>query len=197
MVSVGILADIELGNAWQLGAAAALALVDACRSVLPPSSGVGLRWPNDLVDGDGRKIAGLLAETAIVSGRVREAVIGSGVNVNWTRAAMPDEIAERSSALCELAGGQVDRVALLRDYLARLDAGIAAVAAGESLLERFRAVSWLTERRVEVAVGDVSIAGTVAGIGDDGSLLLETDAGRLALGYGEVLRVTPAEGVPA
>lgn len=197
MVSVGVLADIEPGDAWQLGAAAALALLDACGSVLPPAAGLALKWPNDLVDGDGRKIAGLLAETAVVSGRVREAVIGSGVNVNWTRAAMPDEIADRSTSLCELAGGQVDRVALLRDYLARLDAGFAVVAAGESPLERFRAVSWLTERRVEVAVGDANVVGTVAGIGDDGSLLLETDAGRLALRYGEVLRVAPAEGVPA
>jgi len=197
MVSVGVRVDTEPGDAWRLGAAAALALLDACRSVLPPASPVTLKWPNDLVDGDGRKVAGLLAETAIVSGRVREAVIGSGTNVNWPRAAMPDELADRATSLCELAGGQVDRVVLLRDYLFRLDAGIAAVAAGQSPVERFRAASWLTERRVEVAVGEANVAGTVAGIGDDGSLLLETDAGPLALGYGEVLRVSPAEGVPA
>jgi BirA family transcriptional regulator, biotin operon repressor / biotin---[acetyl-CoA-carboxylase] ligase len=198
MVSVGLRVDLEPRDAWQLGAAAALALLEACGSVLPADARtLALKWPNDLVDGQGCKVAGLLAETAIVAGRVREAVIGTGVNVNWRPAAMPDEISARSTSLCELAGAEIDRVELLRDYLRALNAEVAAVSASRSPLERFRAVSWLTERRVEVAVGEQSVGGTVVGIGADGSLLLETDAGRLSLGYGEVIRVSAFDGVPA
>ena len=42
-----------------------------------------VRWPNDVVDADGRKLAGLLVETALEDGRLAEAVIGIGINVNW------------------------------------------------------------------------------------------------------------------
>jgi biotin-(acetyl-CoA carboxylase) ligase len=87
----------------------------------------------------------------------------------------------------------VDRVLLLGHLLVALDAEVAALERGESPLSRFRSHSWLDDRRVEVDTGDGSVVGRVAGIADDGSLLLDADAGRLALSVGEVARVHDAE----
>jgi BirA family transcriptional regulator, biotin operon repressor / biotin---[acetyl-CoA-carboxylase] ligase len=197
MVSVGVRPGLDAADAWLLGAATALAVRDACRAVLPPTmrDGLGLKWPNDVVDESGHKLAGLLLETAITGERVSEAVLGVGVNVNWPRTEMPSEIAERATSLIDLGGGPIDRVALLRSYLGGLAGEVAGLEAGISPLERYRAASWLTGRDAKVSVGGRILAGRVGGIAADGSLELETVGGRVGIAYGEVVQVG-VEGIP-
>jgi BirA family biotin operon repressor/biotin-[acetyl-CoA-carboxylase] ligase len=201
MVSIGMRSGLPATDAWQLAAASGLALLLACRRAVPTPAAnqLGLKWPNDLVDGEGLKLAGLLIETSIDGDQVREAVVGAGVNVNWRRADMPAEIKGNATSLSELGGALVDRVVLLSDYLAALDAEILAVEAGHSPVERYAAASWLDGRDVEVLAGDRIVTGTVSGIGKDGSLLVQTDEGPADLGHGEVLRVRVREayGAPA
>jgi BirA family transcriptional regulator, biotin operon repressor / biotin---[acetyl-CoA-carboxylase] ligase len=197
MVSVGLHPAIAAVDAWMLGATVALALREACEVTLGGgSSGTALKWPNDVVDAAGRKIAGILVETAVVDDRLGSAVVGTGVNVNWSRNTMPAEIADRAVALCDLAGSRVDRVALLGAYLAALDRRLTALEAGASPLDEYRAASWLDGRPVQVALGAGMLEGRVAGIGAGGTLLLETPAGTMALEHGEVLRVGTGAQVP-
>ncbi len=180
-----------------LSAAAGLALRDACEDCVPGLRGtLGLKWPNDLVAPDGRKLAGILVETAIAGDRLTEVVIGAGVNVNWPGREMPPEIAGRAVSLQDLAGAPVDRVALLAAYLDALDAGVAALEAGSSPLEAYRAASWLDGRQARVAIGEREIDGRVVGIGAEGALLLECAGDVLRLEQGEVLRVGPALEAP-
>lgn len=174
-----------------LGVAAALAVRDACAS-LAPDAGLAIRWPNDLVDRRGRKVAGLLVETALERGELVEAVVGIGINVNWLPADMPSEFGGRATSLGDLLGAPVDRVLLLGLVLDRLDAEARALEAGDSPVARLRPVSWLDGRAVEVDTGPTTIAGRVAGIADDGSLLLDAEIGRVALSVGEVARVHEA-----
>ncbi|MEZ5251620.1 MAG: biotin--[acetyl-CoA-carboxylase] ligase [Ilumatobacteraceae bacterium] len=58
----------------------ALAALDAVAEV----GGVraGLKWPNDLLV-DGAKLAGVLAQAAVVDGRIDHVVVGIGINVGW------------------------------------------------------------------------------------------------------------------
>ena len=180
-----------------LGVAAALAVRDACASLVP-DAGLSIRWPNDLVDRTGRKVAGLLVETALERGELVKAVVGIGINVNWLPAEMPDEIGDSATSLQDLAGAPVDRVLLLARVLDALDAEARALERGESPVDRLRAVSWLDGRAVEVDTGTTTVAGRAAGIADDGSLLLDAEVGRVALSVGEVARVheTLPAGVP-
>ena len=171
-----------------LGVAAALAVRDACASLVP-DAGLSLRWPNDLVDGTGRKVAGLLVETALERGELAEAVVGIGINVNWLPAEMPAEIGGSATSLRDLAGAPVARVLLLGRVLDALDAEARALDRGDSPVERLRAMSWLDGRAVEVDTGTTTVAGRAAGIADDGSLLLDAEVGRVALSVGEVARV--------
>ena len=191
MVSVALRPDVPPELSSLLGLCVALALRSACSSVAP-SAGLGIRWPNDLVDGLGRKVAGVLIETVLADGRLAEAVIGMGINANWQQEEMPPEIAAQATSLLELAGSPVDRVDLLGHLLDALDGEIQALERGESPIERARAVSWLDRHEVEVDLGDQVLAGRVAGLGDDGSLLLDAAEGRLALAMGEVVRVMDA-----
>ena len=188
MASVGLRPRLDPQAASMLGIVAALAVREACAAEV---SGHDLlvKWPNDVVTVDGLKLAGLLVETALEDGQLAEAVIGVGINVNWARSAMPAEVRERATSLGELAGREIDRVALLGRLLSLLDAEVTALERGESPVARLRAVDALDGREITVDLGAETLEGRAAGISDEGFLLLDTAAGRLALAIGEVVAV--------
>lgn len=193
MISVGLRPALPASHAWWLGAAAALAVRQAAEA----AAALWIRWPNDLVVRDGRKVAGLLLETAAEGERLSEAVIGIGINVNWPEAEMPAEIASGATSLMEAAGQALDRGDLLARLLSALDSEVGLVEEGISPLPRLRDASWLDGRPVRVAFGPTQVSGTATGIADDGSLIVATAGGPVAIGYGEVIGVTVSAPVPA
>jgi BirA family biotin operon repressor/biotin-[acetyl-CoA-carboxylase] ligase len=187
MVSVAFRPTLAAADGAWLGIAAALAAWRACRTVAE----VALKWPNDVVDVGGRKVGGLLVETAVDGDRLTEVVIGIGLNVNWRRVEMPQELATATS-LAELAGTDVDRAALLATLLAALDEEVAAVEVGRSPIARYRGACATLGTEVEVLVGDRLVTGTARDVGDDGALVLDTADGEVRCTSGEVVRVRPS-----
>lgn len=188
LLSVGLRPrGVAAATAWQISAAAALAGVRACA----PWAALAVRWPNDLVTADGLKVAGLLIETAAEDDALTEAVVGIGMNVNWRRADMPSEIAVGATSLADIAGTEVNRVAVATRLLEELDRQITAIEAGRSPYEAYRAASWLTGRLVDIDVAGTPIRDRVTGIADDGGLELEGRPGSLTAG--EVVRVRTAD----
>jgi BirA family biotin operon repressor/biotin-[acetyl-CoA-carboxylase] ligase len=196
MVSVGLRPRLDPAGAGLLGIASALAVRDACAAELPDHR-LQVKWPNDVVDAGGLKVAGLLVETALEDGILAEAVIGAGINVNWPRSAMPPEVSQRATSLLELSGRPIDRVGLLRRVLDALDAEVASLERGESPIARLQSVSAIDGRPVVVDMGSEQLDGLAAGFSDDGFLLLDTVAGRVALAIGEVVAVRPQAAVGA
>jgi BirA family biotin operon repressor/biotin-[acetyl-CoA-carboxylase] ligase len=144
--------------------AVGVAAAEASRAVT--GADVRLKWPNDLVAG-GRKLSGILAETVVEGGQVVALVVGIGVNVSWA----PDG----ATSLAELAGGEVDRAALLRPLLVGLDAwyGRLAAAPGASmLLMRYRQLLATIGRRVRVETDDGVIVGDAVDVDGEGRLLV-------------------------
>lgn len=188
------------GDLSGLSLAVGAALADALDAPGRGPARIGLKWPNDLwllddttaaAAAPGRKLAGILVETApLGSGRV--AVVGVGVNIGAqavadaaSGVASLDEIEPRAAAAATLA-----RVApCLFDALRRFDdAGFAPFA------DRFAARDLLRGRRVAGSGARGAIEGTAAGVGADGSLLVATTAGTIAVASGEwrLVRIEPA-----
>ena len=149
---------------------------------------VQLKWPNDLLK-DGDKLAGILVETQAAAAGTW-AIVGIGLNL-----AMPDELEARIgrpvAAVPWLA--RMDRDALmaaLLDGLAQaLQAfaatGFAAFSARWNLLHAYQGQPVTIVDR-----GAVLHEGLAAGVDDGGRLLLDTEAGRIAIVAGDVsLRV--------
>lgn len=181
-------------SGWRLVAAAALAMADAAEEVAGLRDGtVGLKWPNDLVaegaNGALLKLAGVLAETTGDGTALATAVVGTGMNVQWERAAFPATFAAAMTSLSELSGRPVDRDALLEAFLARLETRHEALRLG-----RFDAGGWsvrqrTTGRRLTVEVGGAAIEGIGEGVDPaTGALLLATDDGVVRVDSGEVTR---------
>lgn len=185
MASVAVRPRISSGSAWQLGMSVALAARTACL----PLASVGLKWPNDLVAGDGLKLGGLLIETTIDDHRVATAVIGLGINVNWPRSEMPADIAVAATSLGEMAGTEIDRADLLDSFLGALDDELSALEVGESPLARYREACVTVGTDVAVDSSGGRIEGRALEIDDGGALVVETASGRVALTSGEIVRL--------
>jgi BirA family biotin operon repressor/biotin-[acetyl-CoA-carboxylase] ligase len=146
---------------------------------------VRLKWPNDVLVGE-RKLAGILAE------RAGDAlVIGIGINVSLRAEELPVETAT-SLAIEESEVTDRDPVlrAVLRALADRYEAFCELAGADEQLVEDYRAACATLGRDVRVALpGGVMLEGTAVDIDADGRLLVETGAGREAVGAGDVLHV--------
>jgi BirA family transcriptional regulator, biotin operon repressor / biotin---[acetyl-CoA-carboxylase] ligase len=167
-------------HAWRLAAAVSLAMAEAGEALAGLQGGaIRLKWPNDLVlerDGAIRKLAGLLGETDGVGTADARAVVGIGVNADWSASAFPPNLAQTMTSLREAHGDRpIDRDELLEAFLTRLEPRVDALRD-----DVFDADDWLgrqvtTGRRVRlVEHGDaMSVARALAPDPDSGALVVE------------------------
>ncbi|HTO11884.1 MAG TPA: biotin--[acetyl-CoA-carboxylase] ligase [Candidatus Binatia bacterium] len=161
-----------------------------------------LKWPNDVLV-NGRKLAGILLE-ARFSGEIGRAgatsssnspptfppdhappapTIALGIGVNVAQRAFPPELAGRATSV-RLAGGAVDREALLTGLLDALDRwrGRLEREGFAPVRERWRALADTLGRTVTVE----GVTGVAVDVDDDGALLLEVDGHRRRVVGGEL-----------
>lgn len=80
-ISIVLRPDCAVGSAAQLGFAAALAVGDALRAILPRTERLTYKWPNDVLI-NSRKVAGLLLESeTFAPEKLSFIVLGVGVNL--------------------------------------------------------------------------------------------------------------------
>lgn len=164
---------------WSL--ACGISVAEAVRDLEPTLSAV-VRWPND-VDVAGRKLAGILVE-ACGAGRV---IFGIGVNTTGRAADAPAAIRHRVATLPDLVGRPLPRGRLLAAVVPRLLGLLAGITADRRLLAaRYRPLCGLEGRDVAVHVAGGVVAGICRGIADDGSLVVDTESGRVRLASGSL-----------
>lgn len=120
-----------------------------------------VKWPNDLVTPDGRKVAGLLAEMETEGVGIRYVVLGVGLNVN--QAAFPPELPNATS-LAALRGRQ-DRDAVLETAVA----AILAWCQHPGRLDLWRRRAHTLGKRVRIG----EIEGVATHLRDDGALIVD------------------------
>jgi len=167
--------------------------LSAAEAVRARGAGAGLKWPNDIVVG-GRKIAGLLAETAAIGGRKSEEIgredtafaLGIGINVN-------NEV-ERTGSFPEavsLAGltgrDDWDLEAMVEEIMASFARHLGIMKEeGTARLRRLAEESSATlGRRVRVTTAGRARTGLAVALGKDLSLILEGAGGRFSVVVGD------------
>ncbi len=165
-----------------LTATAALAAAEAIEALsgLP----VAIKWPNDLMLGEG-KAGGVLAEGP-VGGPI---AVGIGLNVNGAPDDLPGGLRGRATFVSHEAGREVEVGALAEELARRLDRVYHLLVAGqaEALVAGIAARDRLAGRRVRARVGSRMVTGEAVRWLDDGRLLMRDDDGRqITLEAGEV-----------
>jgi BirA family biotin operon repressor/biotin-[acetyl-CoA-carboxylase] ligase len=142
------------------------------------STPVGLKWPNDLMLGE-RKVGGILCEARWQGPVLGWVAVGVGLNV---RNQPPAELRRSAVSLVEHRPSlQVnDLLEPIVSSLRVLDLEVDRLSQGE--LDEFAARSWLAGRQIREP-----LCGTVAGLGDDGTLRVRTqDGAQVAVRSGSV-----------
>lgn len=154
-----------------------------------------IKWPNDVMI-DGRKVAGILAESALSGSQIQHAVVGIGVNVALDVSADP-EIAVTATSLNHASGSEIDRAELLRRILQHMDALYLELRRGRSPIAEWR--RWLDTlgQQVTVTHHGESDTGLAEDIDEHGNLLLRTDSGDLLTLTSGDITLRPAQGAPA
>ncbi len=173
-------------GAW-LTMLAGLAAAEAIEAVA--GLAVALKWPNDVVlrQGDGwGKVGGVLLDAALDGdGRLAQAVVGIGLNVNAPAGALPDPSvtpgALPAAGLLVAAGRPTPRRALLVALLERLEAHYAAADADHSPHAPWNArlITLGQPVRVSAAGSAAPLAGVAEATDAWGRLLVRDAAGTL------------------
>jgi BirA family biotin operon repressor/biotin-[acetyl-CoA-carboxylase] ligase len=159
--------------------------------------GLSLKWPNDIVALDG-KLGGILTE--VQSGRSPDTTVvtGIGLNVaidkqvefggdsNWAHQAVDLESIKPELPGRELiAGNLID--ALYLTFRQFGDSGLSA------FMNDWRQYDWLRGREVTVDMPERQITGIAAGIGDDGTLLVDVNGQQVQVLSGSIVMAGPRE----
>jgi BirA family biotin operon repressor/biotin-[acetyl-CoA-carboxylase] ligase len=143
---------------------------------------VEIKWPNDIVAQGGaqarrRKLAGILAEASTSADGLHYVILGFGINLR--SAAYPPAIADRATSVETELGRAPDAGAVLAETLAVLAVLFEQLVAGQAaaVLTRWRELAPSSRGSpVEWDSNGVTLAGTSAGIADDGALLVRVGA---------------------
>mgnify|MGYP003575408965 CR=1 FL=1 len=164
-------------HAPQITLTAAVALVETVGHFLQrfPS----IKWPNDILVG-GKKLAGILTEAACAAERVDYVVLGIGLNVNYSVAAMPEELRARATSMAASTGTQVSRESVLARLIQDIDRcyGELEESGFEILRRRWETHFDLRGRRIQVELDGQPLTGRALGIDGEGALILEDEQGR-------------------
>ena len=182
-LSFSIVLRPDAGQLHYLNMAATLAVSGAIAELTGLASAT--KWPNDVTI-NGRKVSGILVETAVEEGEPRHAVVGIGLNVNLDTSKIP-EIASAATSLYRETGKHLDRTRLMLSLLERLDGLYGAVRRGRSLTEQWTAQLDTLGRSIQVRWRDKLLEGKASGVNEQGNLLLaQADGSVVTVVAGEV-----------
>lgn len=121
--------------------------------MLLPKSDVTIKWPNDIYVGD-EKICGILIESRIEEGKVSEAIIGIGLNVNQTE--WHDGAPNPTSVKC-VTGKEMEIEQVSADLEKAIRKSIVLLENHEELKSRYLSALYRFEQKALYAEREVSI----------------------------------------
>ena len=155
--------------------AAAVAVAEALISDIGVAADI--KWPNDVMAG-GRKISGILVESATEGDQLQYAVLGIGLNISQ-RDFPPTLRQPATSVLLEL-GYEIKLEDLLRPLLARTDAWYRSATTNPKLaISRWEELSsYARGCEVRIASPEGPVEGTTRGLTPHGALVVELNDGQ-------------------
>jgi BirA family biotin operon repressor/biotin-[acetyl-CoA-carboxylase] ligase len=136
-----------------------------------------IKWPNDVLI-NGKKVSGILTESALRGQSVDWSVIGIGINANFDPKAYP-EIADTATSLSAELGREVSELKALLQLLHELKQLYMALCHDEPIHEEWQERLETLGKMVQITSGNQVQEGYADSVDSDGSLLLRRADGSL------------------
>ena len=149
-----------------------------------------IKWPNDVLI-QGKKVSGILTELEYDQNRQPFFVVGFGVNVNTTRADLPEEIRSSATSLQIEGDREIPRVVLLQAILHRLEENYLRLKHSdtEPIIATANSLSYRFGDWIQIKTADGIFRGQAEVIDRDGGLLFkDMNGNRQKFLVGEVLQ---------
>ena len=168
--SVILRPPVAPADATMITLAAAIAVVETLADAFQVVADI--KWPND-VHVRGRKLCGILVESAIENGALQFAIMGIGVNIAQQN--FPDELKDIATSLLIESGKEVAPDDFLKPLLARLEGWYRKALAqpAEIIAQWETRSSYARDCAVRVESSDGIIEGRTRGLAPSGALTLE------------------------
>jgi len=143
-----------------------------------------IKWPNDVLI-DGKKVCGVLTEIQPGKSNVDYAIVGIGINVNNE---LEKELDDVAISLNQLTGEDIPNTKLLENILKKFDFYYNKLSLSDFNLikDKWLLYSNIIDRKVKVKDGDKIATGNVIDIGENGSLILKTETGKVNIFSGDI-----------
>ena len=144
---------------------------------------LGLKWPNDILSPDGKKIAGILTEARLDADTVRDLIFGLGLNIS-PQEDFPTELKAIASSLAQATGQELDLNALTAGIIKNILTSWEEFKEerwAHSFKEYWTRYDILTGKVVTIQLRSEPVTGVVEGIDEVGSLRIKTGDGKTVL----------------
>jgi BirA family transcriptional regulator, biotin operon repressor / biotin---[acetyl-CoA-carboxylase] ligase len=175
-LSIILRPEINPADSAVITLAAAVAVAETLQIDFDVASDI--KWPNDVL-ARGRKICGVLVESAIEGHQLQYAVMGIGVNLSQRE--FTGELKESATSLLIETGRAVAPDEFLNAMLDRLDRWYRnAISHGEEVIARWEDLStYARDCAVSVKTSTGSLEGVTHGLAASGALLIKLGNGDL------------------
>ena len=180
-LSVAYTYSAQPRNLPALTLAIGLGLIEALEQL--GIAGIALKWPNDLVAGNG-KLGGILTESRLLDAGSIHVVTGVGLNVDLPAGFDVAEESGWAQAVADLAG-LTPELPPLNALTASLINSLCNVFVDyethgfAAYAERWPARDWLRGRALTIDMPRRPVTGIAAGVADDGALLVDDGEGSI------------------
>ncbi len=171
-MSIILSPELSLKNLSFLSLMTAVSCASAIRKLTPLN--VSIKWPNDIVVEE-KKLGGILIETKTYKEKIY-AILGIGINVNFKRLEMPEDIRDFATSIMEETGITYSRAQIALELLKDLDRWyyILLNKGFEKIKKEWLNLTSTIGRFIRVMSGSDIYTGKAIGIDEEGMLLLNT-----------------------
>ena len=159
--------DIPASQQFRITEVVSVALCEVLEQYI---GDVSIKWPNDIYMGD-KKICGVLIENRLQGNVIVDSIIGIGLNVNQTEFVSD---APNPVSLRQLLGREIDREALLHDFLETLE----TVSSSETTYSAYRNKLFRMGKQAVFSDETGRFEGTIQEVEPDGRLLIKDLSGQ-------------------
>ena len=168
----------------RISLAVAVILLEATQSYLKkygfPQLDLHLKWPNDLLVGE-KKLAGILTESILRESTVEAVITGIGMNLNFRREKMPEEIRHIATSIRMETGKHVDVDRFFTHLLYHFEQAYLKLERNgyAEVVEKWKKYNHQSGREIIVRIGDTVERGRFMDVNNAGHLLYRDDKGRI------------------